>query len=157
MISADISDVHKIVVTVMKTTFTKILPREINYRSYKKDDLIYTLSNFEVLFNFSLFQAIFFTVLNRHAPLKQKFKRVSEVPYMTKTLRKVIITRPRLHTRYYKTKFDQRSNRFQKANELLPSLLQEGKKKFLFKSRCKKTENKTFLRGMKPFMSYKNT
>ena len=35
VISAGMSDHHKMIVTVMKTTFVKANPREINYRSYK--------------------------------------------------------------------------------------------------------------------------
>ena len=37
-ISCGISDFHKMVVTVLKTTFTKVKPKEIHYRCYKSFD-----------------------------------------------------------------------------------------------------------------------
>ena len=65
------------VVTVLKTTFTKAKPKEIFYRSYKnfnnisfRENLRNELSYGNVV-NYSDFQLIFMHVLNNHAPLKK--------------------------------------------------------------------------------------
>ena len=54
--------------------------------------------------NFSKFQEIFLNVLDIHAPMKKKYIRANEVPYMTNPLRKAIMTRYRLENKFHKTK-----------------------------------------------------
>ena len=43
-------------------------------------------------------------MLNKHAPLKKKLLRANHAPYITKTLRKAIMRRSQLETKYLKTK-----------------------------------------------------
>ena len=98
------SDFHKMVVTVMKTTFPKSKPKEILYRSYKEFDKEKFREDLKNELNvetgsstkYQLFEKIFLEDLERHAPLKRKLLRANEVPYMTKALRKAIATRSRL-------------------------------------------------------------
>ena len=111
-LSSGLSDFHKLVVTVMKTTFPKANPKKIFYRKYKNFDvsnfnnhLIHHLSaHAETRTSFKKFQEIFLHEVNIHAPWKQKFIRANEVPYMTKKLRKAIMTRSRLANKYHITK-----------------------------------------------------
>ena len=42
--------------------------------------------------------------LNIHAPMRKKFVRANEVPYMTKTLGKTIMKRSELESKYLKNK-----------------------------------------------------
>ena len=49
-------------------------------------------------------ETTFIEVLNRHAPLRKKFISANHAPYITKTLRKAIIHRSQLETKYCKTK-----------------------------------------------------
>ena len=112
VILTGLSDFHKMVVTVMEINFSKSKPREIrdrNYKtfdhiSFKKELLRECNENVKINQNYSLFQEIFLKVLNRHAPEKKKVIRSNEVPYMTKTLRKAIMTRSRLEHKYQKTR-----------------------------------------------------
>ena len=46
---------------------------------------------------------IFLNVFDVHAPVKKKYIRANEVPYMTKPLRKAIMTRSRLENKCHKT------------------------------------------------------
>ena len=108
VISSGISDCHKMIITVLKTTFKKAKPKEIIYRSYKnfdkcvfKNDLKHKVLNCE---NYTEFESRFLEVLNRHAPLKKRLVRANEVPYMTKALRKAIANRSRFESQYYKNK-----------------------------------------------------
>ena len=43
-------------------------------------------------------------MLNKHAPLRKNLYRANHAPYITKTLRKAIMRRSQLETRYLKTK-----------------------------------------------------
>ena len=52
--------------------------------------------------------------VNRHAPIKNKFVRTNEVPYMTKALRKAIIKRFELESKYLKNRNKQSKNNFRK-------------------------------------------
>ena len=47
---------------------------------------------------------LFIEVLNKHAPLRKKLLRTNHAPYITKTLRKAIMRRSQLETKYLKSK-----------------------------------------------------
>ena len=53
---------------------------------------------------FDSFEDTFMKTLKRHVPMKNKLVRVNEVPYMTKALRKAIMKRPELESKYLKNK-----------------------------------------------------
>ena len=57
--------------------------------------------------DFAKFQRTFLWVLEKQAPAKQRIVRSNEVPYMTRALRKAIMTRSRLQNRYRKLKTDE--------------------------------------------------
>ena len=51
---------------------------------------------------YNFFKNVFLKVLNEHAPYKKKILRANHAPYMTKALRKVIMKRSQLQTKYFK-------------------------------------------------------
>ena len=79
--STGLSDFHKMVITVLKSTFSKKKPKEIIYRDYKnfnadvfKSDLKVTLSNErDAMHHYALFEKVFLKVLDKHAPLRKSF------------------------------------------------------------------------------------
>ena len=79
------SDFHKMTVTVLKTEFVKADPIQINYRDYKNfniprfnEDLRNKLiSDGRSNSNYNRFQNILREVLNKHAPMKKKYKRAN--------------------------------------------------------------------------------
>ena len=98
-----------LIVTVMKMSFKKHSPIERHYRDYKyfdrtkfKNNLNEKLS--EGISNYESFETTFIEVLNKHAPLRKKLLRANHAPYITKTLRKAIMRRSQLETKYLKTK-----------------------------------------------------
>ena len=105
-----LSDHHKIVTTVFKTSFNKINPSNIIDRSYK----IFDLDSFRNQLNISLhacdtssikynqFKAIFMSILNKYAPIKSKTIRGNNRPFMNKTLSKSFMESSRLKNGYYK-------------------------------------------------------
>lgn len=78
-IETGLSDFHKMIVTVLKTTFPKQGPSIINYQSYKnfdqasfKQDLRNELSKVDASYtNYRVFEIAFDKALNKHAPLKK--------------------------------------------------------------------------------------
>ena len=107
-ISTGISDCHKMIITVLKTTFKKARSKEIIYGSYKnfhnyvfRKELRYSLAECG---NYNEFERCFLEVLNAHVPIKQRLVRVNEVPYMTKALKKATANRSTLENQYFKNK-----------------------------------------------------
>ena len=101
-IASGLSDFHKLVITVLKTAFSKAKPQVISYRSYKLLDqetfrtrLRKNLEKRKSV-HYTEFERIFLNTLYAQAPLKKKTLRANHAPYMTKTLRKAIMRRSAL-------------------------------------------------------------
>ena len=93
----------------MKMSFKKRCTIERHYRDSKYFDQIKFKNNIneklsEGISNYESFETTFIEVLNKHAPLKKKLLRANHAPYITKTLRKAIMRRFQLETKYLKTK-----------------------------------------------------
>ena len=106
--STGLSDFHMLVVTVLKTCFSKKKPRELEYRNYKNFDSV--LFNEDLKYMFSQdpvnscdkFDKIFLKVLDKHAPRKTKILRANHLSYVSKALRKAIIKRSFLEKLHFK-------------------------------------------------------
>ena len=95
-IETGLSDFHTMIVTVLKGGHVKRGPKIISYRDYSRfsavdfrTHLIHMLSS-ELGGNedYGAFKAVVMTVLNEHAPVKKKYIRANDGPFMTKALRK---------------------------------------------------------------------
>ena len=99
------------IVTVLKTTYKKTGPTVINYRDYKnfseqtfKRELKEELDSIEQTdLDYSSFQNCFEKVLDKHAPMKKKYARANDGPFMNRVLRKATMLRSRLKNRYNKS------------------------------------------------------
>ena len=137
-ISTGFSDFHKMIITVLKSSFIKLKAREIYYRDYKnfssnpfREDL--TLSLDRINKGFDSFEYTFMKTCNRHAPMKKKFVRANEVPYMTKALRKAIMKRSELESKYLKNKSYQNMKIYQKIKNFAANYIRRKEKNFLRK------------------------
>ena len=90
-LEAELSDFHKMTITVLKNYFKKHEPIIINYRDYKsfygptfRKTLMLRLEQFETL-SLKDFKSIFMEILNAHAPMRQKVVRGNNAPFMNKT------------------------------------------------------------------------
>ena len=100
---------------------------------------------------------MFLETLNDHAPLKQKTIRANHAPYMTKTLRKAMMHRSQLETKFRKQSTDINSERYRKQKNFCSKLYKKERKKYYSHLDLKQfTDNKTFWQNMKPFLSDKN-
>ena len=104
----DLSDFHNMVVTVYKTEYQKPKPKTVTYRDYKRFDNFAFRNELEksiLLCNdYDTFHNNYMQILDKHAPYKTKLIRSNHAPYMTKRLRKAIMHRSQLLTKYRKSK-----------------------------------------------------
>ena len=69
-------------------------------------------------------------ILNRHAPVKQKYVRANDNPFMTKDLRKEHMLRSRLRNKYYREKTAASALAYKKQRNKCISLLKKAKKSY---------------------------
>ncbi len=127
-----LSDFHKMSITVFKTKFEKRKPTEVTYRDYKKFSNDAFKADLKTAFSggcntYKEFENIFLCQLNLHAPLKKKYIRANHAQYMTKSLRKAIMRRTQLQTRYYKTKLKGDFDQFKKQQNFVSKLYKKEK------------------------------
>ena len=109
-IETGLSDHHKLTITVMKSLFQKQVPITISYRDYKhfnhdlfRNELLRALYNrTNTKINYDIFEEIIVRLLNKHAPLKKRFARANNSPFMNKALSKAVMTRSRLRNKFVK-------------------------------------------------------
>jgi exonuclease III len=159
-IATGLSDFHKMVVTVMKTTCPKAEPKIIYYRDYKKFDLdafrkeLRTELKNAAIAGYAHFELIFLQVLEKHAPVKKKVIRGNDKPFMNKTLRKAIMRRSALKNKYFKSKTDESHKAFKKQKNYTKRLFNREIKKYWANLDLSKfTDNKKFWDTIKPLFS----
>ena len=82
--ASGLSDFHKMILTIVKTTFPKVRPKQIVYRKFKSFDLNNSKNKIRkkipLIDKYETFEEEFLKVLNKHAPLKKKFIRPNHAP-----------------------------------------------------------------------------
>ena len=165
VVETGLSDHHKMTLTVLKTSFQKKEPVSIKYRNYKKFDntrfnaeLNHILQDFDVKnTSYELFESTVVDLLNKHAPMKEKFVRANNGPYMNKILSKAFMTRSRLRNKFLKNPNDQYRNVYKKYRNYCVNLLRREKEKYYNSLDMKVIlDNKLFWKTMKPFFSEKD-
>ena len=159
-VSTGLSDFHKMIVTVMKTTIPKSKPKIIQYRDYKSyseikfsDELKERLQN-EIINDYDKFEDVFLEILNKHAPPKKKVFRANHKPYMTKALRKAIMKRSELENKYYREKSSDAFNVFKKHKNYTNKLIKKEKRRYFSNLQMNNfIDNKKFWNTVKPLFS----
>ena len=150
--------------TVLKTTFPKHGPTVINYRNYKnfneivfRNDLRDELGKIEPSnLNYTSFETIFNRVLDKHAPIKKKYVRANDKPFMIRALRKAVMLRSRLRNRYNKDQTIENWNKFRKHRNSCVKLFRKEKRNYYNSLDISLvTDNKKFWKTVKPFFSDK--
>ena len=163
-----LSDYHRLIYTMLRSTYRKAPPREIIYRNYKffseqkfLADLserlqLHNITKSSVENDYDSFEKDLTNVLNKHAPLKRKSIRGNEKPHMNKPLKKAIMKRTKLRNIYRNTKsFDDLCA--YKIQRNLVTRLNKQSKESHFREAVKnaKYNQKEFWKICKPFMSNK--
>ena len=152
----------------MKTSSQKMKPKNITYRNYKlifkelyKEGLVFELSNKSFQFNkLKRFLEICENTLHRHVPRKKKFIRVrkNHSPFMNKELSKTIMKRTRLRNKFLINESPGNRENFNKQRNYCVHLVRKSKREYYGNLNEKNvTDNKTFWKTVKPFLSNKIT
>ena len=159
-VATGLSDFHKMIVTVMKTTFPKAGPTILYYRDYKNFNLYSFRADLRNQLNripmkdYLNFEITFLQVLEQHAPMKKKVLRANNKPYMTKALRNAIMRRSTLKTKYLKTKTDENLKAFKKQKNFTNRLAKKERVKYFANLDLNKyTDNIKFWYTVKPMFS----
>ena len=165
VIETGLSDFHRLTFTVMKVSFQKQTPKTLYYRNLKyfNNDLFrnylyqelnkYDAINIECIH----FEEIFLKTYNAHAPLKKRFLRANNSPFMNKYLSKAIMERSRLRNKYLKLKTNVSKLAYKKQRNYCVGLLRKVKKQFYENLNVNfVSDNKKFWKQIKPFFSDKN-
>ena len=159
-IETGISDHHLLIHTMLRTKFSKNLPKKISYRCYRQFSETDFLTELSVnLGNVSTseyveFEKVFVSILDKHAPLKTKFLRANNSPHVTKTLRKAIMVRSKLKRRANISKSPEDRRRYCQQRNLVVKLNRQAKESY-FKN-AEAVNGKNFWKVCKPFFSDKS-
>ena len=158
-ISTELPDFHKIIITVLKSSFIKLKSREIYYSDYKNfstNSFREDLSLNRINKGFDSFQDSFIKTLNRHAPTRKQLFRANEVPYMTKALRKPIMKRSEIESKNLKNEIYQNMKIVKSKKTFTANHIRRKEKKNYSKTDTRKiTDKKTFSKTITPFISSK--
>ena len=102
-----LSDYHKLISTSFKSKVPRLKPKIVFYRNYKRfdeniflDGIIqnenFFMSSNDPNVNCKSITEHFFKKIYKHAPLKKKFIRSNQAPFLNRDFQKAIYTRTRL-------------------------------------------------------------
>ena len=158
-IETGLSDCHKMTVTVMKSRYEKPKPKIISYRRYKnfsndafRENLIeqIDIQNFQHM-TLDTLKQLFLNILEKFAPVKHKYVRANQSPFMNKALNKLVMDRSRLKNRYFKNRTPENRLAYTKIRNLCVSTFRKQKKAFFTNLDTKSvTDNKLFWKVIKP-------
>ena len=132
---------------VTKRTSRVVIPVP-NKREISKSDI----NNIEL----DTFHNIFLSVLNEHAPLKQKHLRANHGSFVTKELRKAIMKRSRLRNVYLQYRTEISKIAYNKQRNICVSLLKKSKRSYFGNLDVQTmTDNKKFWKRVSPLFSNK--
>ena len=166
VVETGLSDFHRMIVTVMKTSFQRLPPKIRHYRDYSNyDNNMFRVSLFNELSKLNIeaidlnkFITVCIDTLNNHAPSKKKYIRSNDLPFMNKELSKEIMHRTRLWNNFLRNRSDENKRKYSKQRNYCVSLLRKTKKTYGSNLNEKKiTDNKTFWRTVKRFFSDKTS
>ena len=148
VIETGLSDFHLMTLTVMRKTFKKF-----------RESLINKLSN-EVFSNndngLEKFCKTTMDTLNLFAPMKKKYARGNQMPFMSKDLSKEIMIRSKLRNKYLNDKSEENRLLYTQQRNKCVSLLRKTKTNYYGNLNEKDIiDNKNFWKTVKPLLSDK--
>ena len=157
------SDHHHLIYTILKSTFVKLPPRNIRYREYRnfcaeefQRDLDIKLRD-TIPTDYQALHSVTESVLQKHAPLKQRMVRGNNKPHVKSDMRKAIMTRTRLKTRANKSGNDEDRKKYKQQRNLIVSMNRKAKRDFYHSVDINAIDNdKKFWKAVKPMFSNGN-
>ena len=103
------------------------------------------------------FQTVVTRVLEKHAPLKKKYLRANNSPFMNKTLSKAVMNRSRLRNKFLKNPSNVNKIKYTKYRNYCTSLFKKEKKAYYNNLDMKSiADNRKFWKTIKPLFSDKH-
>ena len=133
------SDCHHLIHTVFKTQFTKLQPKRIRFRDYKKfseSQFLSELTGESVVTNpedLTEFENVFVETFNKHAPHKTVRGRGNNKPHVTKELRKAMMLRTRLKKLANKSRSEYDIKRHRLQQNLVIKMNKDAKRTYYSK------------------------
>ena len=164
-VETGLSDHHRRTVTVMRASFPKQAPTIITYRDYKyfdsnsfRGELLQELNNWKYgTITYEDFEKVCINLLDRYAPLKEKYLRANNQPFMNKKLSKAVMTRSRLRHQFLNNPNEESKARYSKYRNYCTSLFRKEKKLYYNNLDIKLiNDNKNFWKTIKPLFSDKH-
>ena len=159
-----LSDFHKMVLNVFKSKGPNLSPKVVSYRKHKHFDSDrfklevpnkLSMKNPSTM-DYENFQDTIIDSLNKHAPLKRKYLRANHSNFIMKELSKAIMQRSKLRNLYLELRSDESRSRYKKQRNVCMSVLRKAKRKhYEDLSIADLTDNKKFLKLVKPFFGNK--
>ena len=161
-----LSDCHKLISSFMKSFVSRLKPKIIFFRNYKKFDETKFLSDLRNT-NFSFTSAdpnenyLFLTnsfskIVEKHVPLKKKTLRGNHAPFVSKELRKAIYTRSRFRNRFLKIPDETNSRLYKQQRNKYVSIRRKSIKHYFSNIASNGVvTNKNFWKAIKPILTNK--
>ena len=112
-----LSGFHRLISTFLRSQFCRLKPKKIFYRNFKnfnEKHFLEEVKNTDFIFNsdnpnenYELITNVFSNIVEKHPPLKKKFLRGNQAPFMTKEFRKAIYNRSRLRNKFCKIRTEE--------------------------------------------------
>ena len=117
-----LSDFNLLAATEFKMGLNKLKPKIIVYPDYKnldnakfRYDIVTATSNVD---NFGMYKNTTFDIFNCHVPMKKKYIRDNEAPFLSKKLHKAILKRSRLRNKFLKHRTDTNKKNYSTQRDL---------------------------------------
>ena len=160
IVESGLSDYHKMTITVMRSYFPKQAPNLIRYRNFRNfNNVNFRIELHEQLNklddrSYEQFESSFMTVLNKHAPMKEKYIRANNAPFMSKILCKAIMNRSRLRNKMISGPNNINRMNYTKQRNFCVNLLKREKKRYYSNINLNNIlDGKTFWKTVKPLFS----
>ena len=162
-IETGLSDFHKMTISVMKIFYKKQKPNIIRYRNYKNfnnelfiNDVEELTSKYNEPLKFESFKNIVDKILEKHAPMKKRFVRANQAPFVNKKISKEIMKRSRLRNKFLHSKSDIDRKAYNKQRNICVTLIRQEKKNFYSNLNMRDvTDNKMFWKKVRPLFTDK--
>ena len=143
VLETGLSDFHLLTVTEFKMSFQKCKPRIITYRNYKNYDNDVFRSEIQTFCSLNetdlgLFKESIFCIFNKLAPIRKKYLRANEAPFMTKELHNAIMKRSRCRNKFWKDKSQTSRENYKIQRNFCRKLLRKTKKSYFESLNTKK-------------------
>ena len=156
-IETGLSDHHKLIYTMMKSTFEKLPPKKLFYRCYNRfsNEVFITelRKRLYLCHNLSYFIYIVTNLLNELAPIKTKVLRGNNKNHVNKDLRKAIMKRSRLKKIALKRNTPETWLQYKKQKNKVVNLNRKTKKDYFNSINLNDTQNKSLWKICNSYLS----